>query len=395
MSETMSSRQRLMAALSGGEPDHVPLSFMIFGALRNRCRDPFDFFERQVDLGLDTVVDLMGLCRDSGAGHGDAPGLPLRFGPDVQLKQWREQPPGARYPVLHKQYVTPAGTLTCSVDQTDDWPYGDEVPFLDDFLAPRSQKHLVTCREDLPALRHLLKPPSPEGVEELRPLWQQAKELAADQDLLVSAGWGVGADALAWFCGLENAVLLAIDQPALMAELLAVIDEWNRARMTIFLEEGVDLFIRRAWYEGTDFWSPALFREFFFPILKREVEMAHQAGTKFGYILTSGVMPMLDILLELEIDVLIGVDPVQGKATDLAALRERTTGKMCLWGGVNGFITVERGSPAEIREAIAQALEILSPKGGFILSPVDNVRDPSDEVWQNTLSFIEAWKELR
>ena len=37
----------------------------------------------------------------------------------------------------------------------------------------------------------------------------------------------------------------------------------------------------------------------------------------------------------------------------------------------------------------------VSAETAFILSPVDNVRDPSPEVWQNTLCFIDAWKETR
>ena len=37
---------------------------------------------------------------------------------------------------------------------------------------------------------------------------------------------------------------------------------------------------------------------------------------------------------------------------------------------------------------------ILGPEG-FILSPVDNVRDTSDATWENVLTFVEAWKAAR
>ena len=393
---SMSSRERMLTALSCGEPDYTPLSFMLYTALQRESRDSFDFIERQLAQGLDAVVDLMWFTRStSDVGHSDAGTLPVRFSPDVEVRQRAEQVEGARYPLLHKEYRTPDGTLTCVVNKTDDWRHGDRVPFMDDLLAPRARKPLITCREDLPALRHLLRPPMAEDIVELRPTWDRARRMAAEKDLLVAAGWGVGADALAWFCGLDNAVLLAIDQPDFMAELLEMIYEWNRARTQLYLDQGLDLFFRRGWYEGTDFWSPALFRRFFFPILKREVEMVHEAGAKFAYILTSGVMPMLDMLLELDIDVLVGVDPVQGKATDMPELRRKTAGRMCLWGGVNGFVTVERGSEEEIRREVDQAMEILAPGGGFILSPVDNVTDSSPRVQQNVLCLIDAWKKLR
>jgi hypothetical protein len=56
-------------------------------------------------------------------------------------------------------------------------------------------------------------------------------------------------------------------------------------------------------------------------------------------------MPLLEDFLELGIDVIIGIDPVEGKGTDLRLLQETVDGKICLWGGVNGFLTVERGTP--------------------------------------------------
>ena len=102
----------------------------------------------------------------------------------------------------------------------------------------------------------------------------------------------------------------------------------NRPRMEAFLDFGVDLFIRRAWYEGTDFWSPGLYRQFFLSIIGEEVRMAHEAGAKFGYIMTTSTMPLLDILLESGIDVLIGIDPVQGRDTDLAEIKQKLNGKM-------------------------------------------------------------------
>ncbi|MBI2501751.1 MAG: hypothetical protein HYW07_00755 [Candidatus Latescibacteria bacterium] len=268
------------------------------------------------------------------------------------------------------------------------------MPFMDDFLAPRCSRYLVQAREDLAALRHLLVPPTAADLETCRQAWAPGRRLARRHDLLLAGGWGVGGDALAWFCGLQQAVLMALDQSEFFAELLGLIAAWNRPRMQAYLDFGVDLFVRRGWYEGVDFWSPALFRRFFFPILREEVGLAHRAGARYGYILTSGSMPLHDQLLELGIDVLIGPDPVQGKGTDLARMAAQLRGRMCTWGGVNGFVTVELGTREEIDAAVRAAIETLGP-GGFILSPVDNVRDPKDAVWEKVLSLIEAWKKYR
>ena len=407
MANEMSSRERMLAALNCEKPDHVPMAFMIFGALNQRLNTPrrggdrAAVIEAQIELGLDTVIDLTLFSPHvDQIGHFDAPGFPVRFGQGVKTRVWAQTPEGRPSPSVHKGYVTPCGALSVVVGQTEGWPYGDvakgdfHVPFMDDYLAPRCSKYLVETRNDLASLRHLLVPPTRSDLHVCHEAWAKGKELAKKHDLLLAGGWGVGGDALAWFCGLQNAVMMAIDHPAFLEELLSIIDAWNRPRMEAFLDYGVDLFIRRAWYEGTDFWSPRLYRQFFFPIIREEVRMAHEAGVKYGYILTSGSMPLHEMLIELDIDVLIGPDPVQGKGADLKRMGEDLCGKMCTWGGVNGFVTVEMGTKAEIDAASREAIAALGPEG-FILSPVDNVRDPSDKTWENVLALIESWKKYR
>jgi uroporphyrinogen-III decarboxylase len=235
-------------------------------------------------------------------------------------------------------------------------------------------------------------PPDADDLKACREAWQLGRKLAEKNNLLVAGGWGVGGDALAWFCGLQNAVLMAIEDPEFFASVIKSISDWNKPRMEAYLDFGIDLYIRRAWYEGTDFWSPDLFRQFFLPVIKEEVQLAHEAGTKYGYILTSGSMAIHDQLIEAGIDVLIGADPVQGKGTDLKKMKKDFSDKVCLWGGVNGFVTVETGTEKEIEKAVKTAIESCGPTG-LILSPVDNISDPSDEVWNKMLHLIKAWKK--
>ena len=213
----MNSRERMLAAIRGERPDYVPLSFMIFAALRAERNDWAGRLEAQLELGLDPVADVMGLVPAAASGHPDAPGVPVSLPPDVQVRQWKESPPDARYPVLHKEYETPEGTLSVAVNQTDDWKDGDFVPLLDDFLVPRCTKYLVTCEQDLPALRHLLSGPDQQDMAVCRERWAEGKRIARQHGVLLAGGWGVGADALGWLCGLGNAVMFAIDDPQFLS----------------------------------------------------------------------------------------------------------------------------------------------------------------------------------
>ena len=386
----MNSRERMLTAISGEAADHVPLSFMLFRALKGRTSGWKDFVERSLELGMDAVVDLRDML--SSPDCSDAAGVPVHFDPRVRVREWRERTESARYAILHKEYDTPAGTLTCAVKQTDDWPYGDHVGFLNDYIEPRAEKFPICTPDDLPALKYLLTEPTQDDIARCREAWAGPTQFAKDRGLLLSGGYGVAGDAAAWLFGLTNAVLTAVDAPDFLEALLDVIAAWNYRRMEVILEQEVDLFVRRGWYEGTSFWSPQLYRRFFLPTLKREVELVHQSGAKFGYIMTVGGLQFADMLREAGVDVLIGGEDVQDHGMDLGALKKKTQKKMSLWGGVNGFLTIEGGDESDIRTATQRAMEALGP-GGFILSPVDNVRDPSAKVWENVLTFIDAWKD--
>jgi hypothetical protein len=365
---------------------------MQFTALEARSRNQLEMVDRLLEWGLDATVQVPPWLLTVPGDSADLRGLEVCFHPDVEIRESLERVQGERYPVLNKEYDTPVGTLRIRVSKTDDWPYGDHIPFLDDFIVPRARKPLLTSPDDLGALRYLLMPPAEDTIQAFQEEAGRAKAFAAERELLVSGGLGVGADMAGWLCGLQELIFLSVDEPLFVEELMQLIAAWNLERMEIVLAAGVDLWVRRGWYEGCDFWSPRLYSKFILPHIKAEAELAHSRGAKFGYILTRGVMPLLDMLPGAGVDVLIGVDPLQG-GLDLADVKGRTAGRICLWGGVNGPITVEQGAASEVRSAVRQALDTLAPGGGLILSPVDDVKDLSARALRNAQTFAEAWKE--
>ncbi|MGQ9683103.1 MAG: uroporphyrinogen decarboxylase family protein [Anaerolineae bacterium] len=387
----MTSRERMLAALACREADYTPCCFMLYNGLKSTCRDYAEFVERQVEMGLDTYVELPPRPPIVVNDHYNLHGLPVSYDPRVTIREWIERPADEELPIMVKEYYTPAGTLRAEVRQTDDWRWGNHVPFMDDYIVPRSRRFIVTGPGDLPALRYLLNAPKPEEVAAFRQEAAPMKALAERHGLLVTGGWGVGADAIGWVYGLENMLYASVDDPAFLHELLSIIAEWNRQRMQVVLQAGIDLYIKRAWYENLDFWSPKSWREFLYPVLKADVELAHQYGARFGYLITSRCMPLLELFAELGIDVLIGVDPAQW---DLAETKRRLQGRVCLWGGVNGHLTVEHGTGDDVRGAVREAMEVLAPGGGFILSPVDNVREDTPLARENARVLIDEWRRL-
>lgn len=381
----MTSRERMLVAITGGQPDHVPLYFRMFGF----CPPPALAWSNQVERaerllaqGVDDMLDLE---------------IFASFHPQVEVRAWKEVRPEERYPLLIKEYHTPAGTLRQEVyfteDGTSPWPYPrDEPGLMDDYNVPRSRKFPVESEADLELLAYLLQPPNREALAAFR---ERAESLraAAERLGLIIVGWGpLGGDAAAWLCGVENLIFLAMDQPEVFDRLLELIQEHDKRLTEILLDSPVDLILRRGWYEHGGFWSPQLFERHFAPRLREVTAMTHQAGKLIGYAMSTGIMPLLEVLTGIGYDLHFFVDPVQGGA-DLRRVKATLGRRTALLGGMNSPITLERGSAEEIRRAVHEAVEILAPGGGFILSPVDSLGPWV--TWESVATVIQAWREVR
>ena len=388
---SMTSRERMLAALRSQLLDHLPCSFMMFKGLWNISTNYFEFLRRQQEMELDVFVQIPARQPGSVSDSYNLHGLPVNFHPAVSVREWKENLPGEESPILIKEYETPAGTLRAEVRKDEEWPYGDHIPFLDDYVETRSRKFIINGIEDIEALRYLLVTPSPEDVAAFKDDSRLYLDYARQHSLLVSGGWGVGADLIGWVFGLQKMIYAVYDQPDLIEELLRLIHDWNQIRMQVVLGAGVDLYIKRAWYENCDFWSPKVWRKYIFPILKSDAELAHQNGALFGYLITSNCMQLLDSIAEAGVDVIIGVDPARW---DMAAAKQKLSGKVCLWGGVNGHLTVEKGSPEAVRDEVQSAIQIFGTGSGFVLSPVDNVRELNEISQNNIQVLIREWQRL-
>ena len=122
--------------------------------------------------------------------------------------------------------------------------------------------------------------------------------------------------------------------------------------MEVVLEAGIDLYIKRAWYENCDNFTPRHYRQLIKPILQADVDLAHKYNAKFGFMMTSNCMALLDDIAETGTDTIIGVDPEQW---DLEVAQQKLGGKVCLWGGINGHLTVELGTPDLVRAEVRQS----------------------------------------
>jgi len=381
----MSSKERIIAAIKHEPTDYLPLCFDGIGhpwaQFVNRLYpDRFDKARFYLDMELDTAVRLS----------------PTRYSTTgFETKQWQEHPPGEPYPLLFKEYITPRGNLR-QVVRKHEYP-SESVSLFSDHHIPssRSVEYLVEKEEDLENLEYILRPPNDEELRGFRQEAEKVRKFCDDNQLLFSGYTdGVG-DPILWMSGVEPVIMFSVDNPDFLKRYVDIVSRWNMASLEIQIDAGIDLVVRRGWYEITDFWSPNMYRQFLFDPLKQEIEMAHQAGVYFTYVMKAG--PMLDIFRDLGFDIYSNIDPMTA-GMDLADIKREVGDCVTLYGGVNNFLVLETGTVQEVRKAVIEAVEKLAPGNGCILGPgdtLDCMMANPETTERNFGEMIKVWKEIR
>ena len=293
MRPEMTSRERMLGAINYTEVDYIPCTFMIFYILTNKVKNQDKAIEEEIKMGLDSAVNV-GTLEHS-------------FHPDTKYSEWIEKKDGDKY--FYRKLETPRGPLTQKVIQRNNWPTEDFFPIFDDYIIPRAKEVFLNAEKELDKLKYILGPFSKESIEKLKGQAAEAKKIADKHGLLQIAGEMCrnlfnegnyslisGTDMISWLSGFEDIMTLSLTKPEIIKEYADTISEWNRRQIEIYLDiTDVDLIVRRAWYETTEFWTPDAYRKIIFPNLKKEADLVHQAGKKYGYIMTSAFLPIIAV----------------------------------------------------------------------------------------------------
>ena len=110
----------------------------------------------------------------------------------------------------------------------------------------------------------------------------------------------------------------------------------------------------------------------------------------FHYHSCGSIVPVIDDLIEIGVDIL---NPIQPKAAGMAAeaLAERWGDRLSFLGGLDTQELLPLGSAGEVRRECSRLIETLGRDGGYILAPAHAVQ--VDVPVENILAVIEAAKE--
>lgn len=409
----MSSRERMLAVIERQGPDHVPFSPYL-------CQGPWhpepfcwgnqiERAQRMLELGLDPTIDIWLPYPEPGA--------------EVEIRTCRDT--SGPEVLLTKGYHTPAGVLRQVVRETPGWcdarrtpwnptTFGTErcdnynMQLIDYWNVPRRTEPWVKGAEDLEKLKYVIQPPRGHLLDEWRMDAQRVMEVARKLDVVTQARRTIVGDAFLWFCDHTAWNLWMFDEPELVREFIGIFQKWAMELTALALDLGVDIVQRRGWYESPDFYGPKFWKEYLSPGIQEETELVHRAGKRHCYLLPSGQGTYASFLKEMDVDVLLGIDPPllygeikdpnysygdtsQLQGSNLKMLFDQLGDRKSFWGGVNAEGVLDSEDPALIDKSVKDAVEGLGGNGGLILGAwvLQETTPKSIDL------MIEAWKKYR
>jgi hypothetical protein len=245
---------------------------------------------------------------------------------------------------------------------------------------------------DWPDIKRRLMPGLPErypqDLDSCVPVWEKRTH-----PLIL--GRNCAANGFYWrareFMGTENLSYAWHDQPAMMHEIMETFADLVIETSRPVLEKiQVDYFVLNEdmSMKSGPLLSPATYRTFIFPHLKRMVEFFRAHGTRYFAVDTDGdPTPLVPLLMDAGVDTLWPIE--RASNIDPVVLRKRFGKSLRLWGGVDKRVLPE--GPAAIRAHLREMIPLIE-EGGFI--PTIDHTVPPDVSWDDFRYYMDAKRAL-
>jgi uroporphyrinogen decarboxylase len=152
-----------------------------------------------------------------------------------------------------------------------------------------------------------------------------------------------------------------------------------------FYRVGDDYGTQRGLLLGPDQWRKSVR-----PWIARLLEIPRRHGARYYHHSCGAVRKLIPDLIDAGVDVL---DPLQVKAEgmDPAELKAEFGARLCFSGGVDEQELLPRGTPADVKRAVRELLRIMAPGGGFFIGPTHNFQP--DIPTANILALYESARD--
>ena len=170
---------------------------------------------------------------------------------------------------------------------------------------------------------------------------------------------------LHFLMGFEDTLVNLIEYPDEIQELIDYICDYRLTMFKIAVEQlHPDVLLSHDdWGTRTSmFMSPEMWREYFKEPYRKLYDYARSQGVLVIHHSDSYLVPIVEDMAEIGIQVWQGVLP----ENDIPSLQKQLNGRMALMGGIGASIDREDATEEEIRQYVRSLLDACSPGGYFI-----------------------------
>jgi len=360
---SMTSRQRLLAALDRHVPDRLPVTthhlmpwFLEhqMGGISER-----EFFDR---FDLDAILWTTPLRPDEGGPeHEESRSHDQGAGHVNRWRVEREIVPDPDYATTRYRIATGRGTLSTILqnDGRTSW------------VAER----LIKKKADVEIVTEIATAPLCDVDEVNRQadaLGERGIVRGAVPGFAVYGQPGCWQDAAVLY-GIEALILETFSDPAWVEELLTVLQRRKLSFLRSARGARFDLLELGGGDASSSVISPAIFDRFVAPFDAPLVAAAHESGLRVVYHTCGGMMPLLERIADMWPDAMETFTPgTMGGDADLGEAKRRIGERVCMIGGFDQFHDFVGCSPEQTRLAVRRLFEAAGGNGGYILSPSDH-----------------------
>lgn len=375
----MTSRQRILTALQGQTPDRVPCYPMLTRYVRyhERCMCSRHLLKAAERIGFDPIIPYGhypwqslsnnyiyspggGQCFNALGLYGDLP--------DVQVDLRIENTP--EHVWFHRAFKTPAGVLNDVIQWSrPDMGYGDGPN-------PHRIEPLVKKLDDLESLRYLYPQPREDMLADIPLLLEEvgARGLVVTMDCAHVGSWGMEV-----FLPQET-LMYSVTDPELLRGVCRLAQDAHLRNLRAMLERGIPA-VYDSWFQcGPSVgWSPHTYCEFFLPLIKEAIALAHHYNALYIYQDDGKMKDIIPLLVEAGVDVISGLQPPDVGDVNLQEIKKRFGSQVALLGGLDPCYTFDMGTPEIVRAAVRQAIADAGPNGGYMLGTAEAVAPQTPE----------------
>ncbi|MEM2960643.1 MAG: uroporphyrinogen decarboxylase family protein [Candidatus Bathyarchaeia archaeon] len=365
---TLSSKERLLAALSLEEPDVVPVSPFIWAEFTSgyanipfwKAEDLPNCWKLQIEVFKKFKID--GKC--------------IIDMPSIMLDGQRVVERSDNYFIVQSVAKTPTGDFFVRWRRSRNaatWMLNplikdeSQLDNLEYVLSENYEKYATYVKTFEDAKRYL----GNTGI--LGPIYLSP---------LAWAGY------IAW--GMTNTLKDIYIKPAFIEKLTKLGYEYHtRVCTDIAIKSGVD-FINPAWLAGI---GPKHFKMYEMPYLKKEVERAHSAGLKVILHIDGACNHVLELAADTGADGIETLEPptLPNGNVNIDDAKRRIGDQICLMGNVDAINTLLRGTVTEVKRAVIDCIRKAAHGGGYILESSENLC--TNTPIKNLLSFIRTGRK--